>query len=85
MRKLDARDLFLIRDSAIQHYIDIPARSRLPGMTRDLTEDEKRSLSYLEACVECLSRLGAVKQEVIEEALPQLFQHTYLADHIEDI
>ncbi len=60
MPKITDQDLGLITSSAIARYVAIPARSRLPGMPRDLSETEKRAIAFLEASAECLTRLGCM-------------------------
>lgn len=56
--KLTESDLQLIKDNAISEYNAIPVRAQLPGSTRVLTEDEKRSLAYLAAALQCLNRIS---------------------------
>ena len=76
MPKLDPRELFLIRDAALKHFIDLPRECRFPGMNRDLTEDEKRTLAYFEASVEAMNRLGLLKANV-DQNIPNPIQYTF--------
>lgn len=64
--KLTEKDLRLLKDNAISKYVSLGLKSRLPEMDRDLTEDERRTLSYLEASITCLNRLGVINQISLE-------------------
>lgn len=76
MSKLTTRELFLVRDAAIRNYVDLPVRAQLPGMDRSLSEDERRTLSYLDASISCLSRMGLINEEALEQANIRVFQVT---------
>lgn len=74
-KRITEHDLSLIHSSAIARYVAIPARTRLPGMIRDLNESEKRSIAFLEASAECLTRLGCMEPGALDGvALRTIYQ-----------
>lgn len=75
MPKLTAQDLLMVSDHARRTYISFPTRLRLDGMTRDMTDQERRELADLEASVIVLNGLGALRPEVIKEVMPAPYTH----------
>jgi hypothetical protein len=71
MKRFSPSDLVLIKDNAIKNFIALPGRCRLPGMLRDLDEDEKRTIAYVQACVSHLSRHGAIAPGAFDELTPK--------------
>jgi hypothetical protein len=75
-KHLTQADVQLIRDGAIQHFTKMPTRCRLPGMVRDLNDDEKRIIAFFEASVTHLNRVGVTSPEAVAAVVPQLFTVT---------
>lgn len=79
---ISPHDLLMIEDRARHYYISYGPRIRLEGMFRDLTDQEKRHMAYMEAVVLVLSPHGAINLEAFNKA----FKAPYTAFHepIED-
>ena len=60
------QDLTMLRDRAIRLFGDYSGRCRLPGMTRDLTEDERRMMAFYEASAIHLSQFDAGPVNIID-------------------
>lgn len=81
--KLTIKELSLLKEHAINGFIAIPHTCRLPGMDRDLTENEKRSYAFLEASIMCLNGLGLINQLALEAFEARLVTMTYHHDIID--
>ena len=82
VKQLTLTDLTLIHDNAVGNFVALPGRCRLPGMIRDLNDDEKRTLSYFLACASHLNRCGVGDPKLIEELLPR--PYTAVQEVLED-
>ncbi len=63
------------REHAIKAYLDLPARSRIPGMVRDLTAAESVEFCQLQAAVTVLNQMGLLSE------LPGLLTYTHTTAH----
>ena len=64
MPEVTIADLRQVRDGAIRKFINIPTRCRMSGMIKDLDDDEKRVLAFVDATLTMLSRLGVDVSQV---------------------
>jgi hypothetical protein len=67
------QDLALLRGNAIEQYVRMPVHCRLPGMTSDLTDRDKYTLSMVIATMVHLNRAGITKPEDIEGLFPDIY------------
>jgi hypothetical protein len=67
MVQLDSSHLFQVHQHALTKYKDMPSRCRLVSMNRDLTDNEKRDLSFFEASVTVLVNLGILDTESLSK------------------
>lgn len=72
-RQFEPSDIVSLRDEATKRFISYPHRLRLPGMNRDLNDDDKRALAFFEASVQVLNRLGALDFQHFEAIKPAPF------------
>ena len=63
----------MIKDKATSYFISYSPRCRLEGMIVDLTDEDKRSMAYLESCIMILNQLGVVDMEKLKVAFPPPF------------
>jgi hypothetical protein len=61
-----------LREKSIQRYISYPAHCRLPGMHRDITDEERRWVACLDAALELLRSKGV---DVPEYLIPKPYEH----------
>ena len=59
----DQEILTMVRDKAIEYFVKYPPRCRLGGMTRELTEDEKRAMAFFEASLLVLNSAGLIDDQ----------------------
>ena len=71
--KFTQKTLVEVRDRAIKAYTSAPTRQRLEGMFVDLTDSEKITLSYFDACVTVLNRMGVLDLEKLDESVAKRF------------
>lgn len=68
-------DLNLVRDRAISKSSEIPARCRLKGMTRDLTQSEIRTAAFYEAAV--ITAFEKLGRKLTDEELALVYPSFY--------
>lgn len=69
--KFGIRDIVAIREGAIVAIEALPSRCRLPGMTTDLTESDKRILSLAGAVILHMNRVGITPTELTQGFYPE--------------
>lgn len=73
MEKFTRLTLSEIRDRAIREYINAPTRFRFTEMVKDLTESERITLSYFDASITVLNRMGVLDIEALMQRMPNRF------------
>ncbi len=58
--EITIRDVHDVRSAAIDDYVASLPHCRLRGMTVDITDEDKRILSYISATIKMLSRKGLI-------------------------
>ncbi len=64
--KLTFEDVQMLRSYSIKEFMDMPGEVRFEGMTRQLTEEERRLVCIFNASLQVLNRNGAFKQGFID-------------------
>jgi hypothetical protein len=82
-------DISLLRDMAIKRYVDLTQTGRLPGMSRDLYEDERRAIAFLEASINTLNRLGVINQTALDKldlrVITETIHHNVIDEEMEGV
>lgn len=67
------RDVVAVREGAIKAFGGIPSRCRLPNMSVDLSEDDKRVVAFVISSMQHLIRLGVLEPSDVEALFPEVY------------